>query len=423
MKKIIDQKDCTGCNACYCICPKNSIRMVRDREGFSYPQINEKECVNCGLCIKACPILNYRFIEDTYIPEALLICAKDKATRVSGASGGLFLTVAKDFIMGNPNSIVVGAAYDDHFSVNHIIIDSSENVNLLAKSKYVQSDLKKIYVDIKEKLTEGTKVLFSGTPCQVYGLKSYLKKTYENLYCIDVVCHGVPSPLVFEKYLSWQREKHGYIEEIISRDKRVFYGGYAAGMRIRFSNGIQYFETNENDYYGKCFWGEIASRPSCYTCKYKTLNHISDLTLGDCWFSKEFTGINDTHGFTLAFIQSVNGKKILDNVRELVNMYKIDSESAVKANGGLLYRSAIQHPRREEFFKDIASCDGNFAQIVEKYFPPNKPTILKRSIRKLPYIYLLWKKYSRHKDFKSRMKRKIPDSARGKVVIDYSDYR
>ena len=417
MNKIIEKERCTGCAACSCICPKNCIKMTKDNEGFYYPEINEEECIDCGLCLRTCPIINCNFIEDEHLPEAYLTCAKDKNTRLSGASGGTFLTIAKSFFERFTNCVVVGAAYNESFQVEHIIIDNSNDVKCLAKSKYVQSNTNGLYVEIKNLLQKGTVVLFSGTPCQVYGLKSYLKKEYTNLYCVDVVCHGVPSPLIFEKYLDWHKEKNGRIRNVESRAKRICKNRYIPGMRIEFETGKKYFASNEDDYFGRLFWGEIASRPSCYSCKFKTLNRISDLTVGDCWFSKEFIGKDDNYGYTLVFIQSERGKELFNLIESKIDSYPIDSESAIKANGGMLYKSATMNPKRNVFFADIEAGKDEFDTMVEKYCPVNRFTIIKKVIRRIPYLYPLWKNYTLRKDFNARMKRTIPDSAKGKIII------
>ena len=197
---MVIKKDCTGCGACCNICPKNAITMQVDEEGFKYPKIDKEKCINCNLCEKNCPILNKVNLGTKEPLEVLASYTKNENERSSSSSGGMFYELANVII--SKKGIVIGAGYDEQFNVVHKIINNKEDLKELQGSKYVQSDTKNTYKETKEILEKGTEVVYVGTTCQIAGLKSFLQKDYNNLYTCDLVCHGVPSPKVWQKYLS-----------------------------------------------------------------------------------------------------------------------------------------------------------------------------------------------------------------------------
>ena len=199
MKKIdtLEKKDCSGCMACMNICPKNAIMMKEDKNGFKYPKIDEKLCIDCGLCSKACPVIN-KLKENLYNIKVYACKNKDENIRKKSSSGGLFTLFAKYIL--DQEGVVFGAKYDENLRVIHDYIEKDDNINEFRGSKYVQSDINSTYAKAKKFLSNGRKVLFTGTPCQIEGLITYLGKNYSNLYTQDFICHGVPSPKVWKKY-------------------------------------------------------------------------------------------------------------------------------------------------------------------------------------------------------------------------------
>ena len=199
--KVIEETECTGCHACYSVCPKQAITMVEDDKGFKVYKIDEKKCIGCGLCRKVCPVLNSKIIENK--PEAFAIINKDEETRKNSSSGGVFSLISEYII--KDGGVVFGAVFDENWHVTHSYTDKVEELNRFRESKYVQSTIGDTYKKAKELLEDGRKVLFTGTPCQIEGLKTYLQKEYDNLYTQDIVCHGVPSSKVYNKYLKYQK--------------------------------------------------------------------------------------------------------------------------------------------------------------------------------------------------------------------------
>lgn len=221
-------------------------------------------------------------------------------------------------------------------------------------SKYVQSDLKDCFTEIKKHIEKKTVVCFIGTPCQVYGLKSFLGKEYDNLVTVDVVCHGTPSPKMWEKYLNLQKSKyHSEIESVAFRYKT--YGYHSSTMRIAFKNGKSYFGSARVDLMLKSFFEGLSSRPSCYKCHFKTLERCSDFTIYDCWNAEKLVNnlIDDDKGFTNLIVQSSKGEKILEEIKDKYELYSVDLKKAADLDGVMIWNSAQPHPRRNEFYHGI----------------------------------------------------------------------
>lgn len=414
--RILDNlDDCTGCSACKNVCPTHCIEMHPNKEGFLYPYINKDICINCELCIKTCPINNLNYQSKKTYPVAYLGSSRSKTINIKSASGGLFTTIALEFIK-KYSGIVYGAIYNKEFKIIHARVDNIENISQLSKSKYVQSEIGLIFQDVKKDLKENKFVLFSGTPCQIYGLKSYLKKDYEKLFCIDVICHGVPSPLVYKKYLNWQRQKNGEIQHLTFRDKKLYPTFYRGGMGILFKSGFKYFKSSEKDSFGFFFWKHYSIRKSCYNCKFKSIWRLSDLTLGDCWFSEEFIGKKDLYGYTLSFVQSIKGENLLKMANKSIYLENINSEDAIKANGGMIYSSCKMNENRTKFFEDLYHKDFNF--VVNKY--TTKTSIIymiKTKLKEYGIIPHFIIKNKRKKELNERLKRIIPQEAKCLVYL------
>lgn len=280
MIQIIDKELCSGCTACSAKCPQKCISMQPDSEGFLYPIVDKSRCIDCGMCEKVCPIQNVHIVPKTDLPVSYLSYTGDTQRRINSAAGGVFTGLAHYFIQ-ELNGVVFGAAYDEDFRVYHTYTENEDELDKFQKSKYVQSEIGDCFKYVKRFLESDRYVLFSGTACQVYGLKSYLNKDYHKLYCVDLICYGVPSPKVFSKYLEYMSSKYGPIKKVIVRDKQIKKNRYQMGYGMEFADGYKYFSKHNFDPMARIFYGKIASRPICYQCPYKTFWRISDLTVGD----------------------------------------------------------------------------------------------------------------------------------------------
>lgn len=418
MIKIVHKSKCTGCTACAQICPISCITMKRDEEGFLYPVADESRCIACGSCDKVCPVSNTSFLPKAGYPEAALIYDKELEWRKRSAAGGGFAVLARYFLEYY-KGIVFGAAYDENYYVCHMEVETLEALPQLQKSKYVQSDLKDCFKCVKQHLEHDRYVLFSGTPCQIYGLKSYLGKQAESdrLYSIDLSCHGVPSPKVFEKYkLALEEQEKSQIICFTMRDKKFKKDAYDQGFGITFANNKKKFLSHSQDMFGRCFWGELISRPSCYCCHFKTVWRSADITLGDCWFLNCFVPEEkDDFGVTLALMHSEKGKKLLnENLYSAV--YPVPSELLIKANGGMICHSAKANEKRTVFFEQLDQRP--FSALVDELLPvqplSSRQKILKVMDR-LGIRFNLLRKKSRQKKLAARLKMVIPDSAKGEL--------
>lgn len=324
-------KSCCGCMACAQVCPKNCIKFVPNKEGFKYPQIDSSVCIDCGLCTKRCPVMT----EPQRYDNSTVYAAKIHDTKLSAnsSSGGIFPLLAKN-VLANGGS-VFGCAYDENMVARHIEITSENELHKLQNSKYVQSDLEGIYTKAKSALESGRLVLFSGTGCQIAGLQTFLNKKYDNLFTVDIICHGVPSPALFEKYLEWKgRELGGKLTEYSFRSKEKhgwnIYHKAANGKKSEFKNGIF------DPYYYAFSKGKIL-RENCYECRYAKSERVSDMTLGDFWgiemSNPEFYDLN---GVSVVLVNNEKGKKMWDEISDKVEFIPSTYAVAAKMNQNLV---------------------------------------------------------------------------------------
>lgn len=301
----VPYQDCCGCGACFNTCAKGAISMVENHEGFKVPVVDAEKCTNCGMCVKVCPALNEKranFVNpDCYAAQA------DDAIRAVSSSGGAFTIIAEEIL--KRGGYVCGAAFRDDWSIHHIIVKNNEDLAKLRGSKYVQSDTEDCFKRIKALLRDGKWVLFSGTPCQVAGLYTYLGKEYDTLLTVDIFCHGAPSPGVWRRYLK-ENYAAGEILKINFRDKTAI-GWSCSHVAITTTRGKKDVSNN----YTQWFHHAVIMRPSCQNCKFSKLPKPADISLGDWWgISKVAAHLNDGKGLSNVLLNSEKGRKFYENL-------------------------------------------------------------------------------------------------------------
>ena len=374
---MISKNLCSGCSACLNICPKKAISMKKEN-GFLYPSIDYSVCIDCHNCEKICPQLSSsKKHEELFIIAAY---AKDENIRKNSSSGGIFSLFAQKYLSNN--GIVIGCAMAEDFkSAKHIAIKNEQDLRFLRGSKYLQSQTGQTFSDVKKFLLEGKNVLFSGTPCQVAGLSAfipdYMKK---NLLTIDVICHGVPSPLVWEKYIEAREKEAGAKTKAVSfrkkTDKTKEYS-----LFIEFENGKTFNESIKNNFYLRGFVNNLFLRPSCYNCEIKNNAYKSDITLADYWGAEDvFEKEEVEKGISLVITHSEKGKKELAILQTSAFMIEVNKEAALKKNQSY-YKKAKINSLTKNFMKDIKRQD--IDKVLKKYCSSEFIPRLKRKIYKL----------------------------------------
>ncbi|MCD7791349.1 MAG: Coenzyme F420 hydrogenase/dehydrogenase, beta subunit C-terminal domain [Bacteroides thetaiotaomicron] len=367
--ELLEKSLCCGCSACSSICPVDAINMRMDGEGFSYPYINQDTCRNCGLCRSVCPVTNLNTSPKEYVKKAYAAFHNDRNIISNSSSGGIFSALAVYVLQ--QGGCVFGATYNDTFtSVHHIKIKSLDELCLLRGSKYLQSEIGYIYRTVKDCCVNDDKlVLFTGTPCEVEGLCSYLGKSYDNLICVDIICHGVPSGVVWDAYIKLLEEK--YKAKTISvdfRNKRKGWENYS--VDICFQNGKRYHRDHEKDLFMNCFLSDMILRPSCYNCSFKKINRVSDITLADFWgVDRICPSMHNPDGTSLVVVNSRKGADILEQIESEITLKEVDFDGAMEWNAS--YISSAPKPDNRDAFM------GNEANL-------NSPKLWKLHLPKLP---------------------------------------
>lgn len=363
MVKLATHSTCTGCTACFSICPTKSISMVWDPEGFAYPKIDKKSCILCRHCEEVCPALH---LGKTKHPLAVYAAInKDDEIRKQSSSGGFFTFLAQKVL--REGGVVFGAGWSSEFSVIHKVVENEKDLENLRGSKYVQSDMGSIFSQVHEELRKNRSVLFSGTPCQVAGLRAYLKvvgkSNYElplsgglkdgtsQLLMVDVVCHGAPSPKVWQLYKGELEKKFGSSAIHISFRCKD-YGWRRFAVAINFRNGKKYICEQSHDVYMKAFLRELISRPSCYHCLFREGRSGADITLGDYWgCAGLFKHLDDDKGLSIVLAMTHKGTKTIEAILQERSCLLEQSNyaDAVRSNGSLI-ESPHMHLKRTVFF-------------------------------------------------------------------------
>lgn len=344
------KSSCCGCKVCASVCPKDAISFYFDSEGFWYPQIDAEKCVSCGRCRKVCPISKPELpaLEDENQMYAAF--SKNQDVLENSTSGGAFTHIS-DFVIENGGA-VFGHKYSGKLECVCAKAETQEERNLFRGSKYVQSDMGKIYAEIKQETLSGKKVLFSGTPCQVDAVKNYLnQKIPENLYLLEIVCHGVPSPRIFAEYLELIERKSGRkIENFEFRGKEK---GWTTPLRkISFEDKSSCGELLNADAFNNLFLGtDCILRPSCYKCRYAGKERVSDISIADFWGIENVdkSMFNCNKGTSLVLVNSEKGRELFEHAKEYMETKQMPLSSAVSRNLPLT-KPSLPYKKRAEFF-------------------------------------------------------------------------
>lgn len=347
--QIFNQKeDCNGCGACEQICSQNCIQMKRDEEGFLYPQIDYSLCVDCQACKEVCKMTDLKLKSNLKIVYA--VKNKKDNIRLESSSGGAFYAFASKII--DEEGVVFGAVYDKDFSVYHRSVDNLEDLKLLMKSKYVQSDTRNTYKEVREFLNSERLCLYTGTPCQIAGLKAYLKNDTKNLICISIICHGVPSPEIWKRYLSFLKGRYGE-DEIKSINCREKYWGWRDfSLEIKFPEHI-YHKIYTEDLYMKGFMQNLYLRPSCYSCRAKGAGQNADIIIGDYWGIEQcHPELDDRKGVSAVVLNSEKGVRLFQSIKDEFDFVPSTYEQVIREND-VLEGSVSRENRRKEFYKEF----------------------------------------------------------------------
>lgn len=368
--QLCSDVDCTGCTACFSVCKKGAIQLQEDFKGFIHPIIDTGRCVGCGMCSNACPILGtHQYIATKQ--SGFACWSKDSEIRKNSSSGGLFTELAK-YILDN-NGYVVGAALGEDLQVEHVIIDSSEDLYRLMGSKYVQSNTVGIYNKIATLLKSENRpmVLFSGTPCQIDALRHVLKKDYANLYTCDVVCHGVPSPGLWRNYIKWVEEKNNSkLVDYNFRWKKVSWTFFHS--RKSFENGKTIYSDWFRDVWLRLFLSNKGLRSSCYNCRYANMNRPSDITLADFWGfqSQNKKDKKNDKGISLVICNTEQGNQIFERIKEKIVYFERDIPT-IRRSQQSLSKPWGKPVGSDTFWKDYSMC--TFDEFLKKHYFVAKP--------------------------------------------------
>ncbi len=363
-----EKKECCGCTACMNICPTKAITMKPDSDGFIFPEIDNDLCIECGKCIKTCAYQNIPVSGNKPLATYVAI-NKNKDVLSYSASGGIFGALAN--LIFEKNGVVFGCAYNEDIEPKHVGIDNPIDMKKIQGSKYVQSDINTTYTEAKNYLNDGRWVLFTGTPCQIAGLKSYLDKDYDKLITADIICHGVPSEDFFKGYINYLEDKlKGRVIDLRFRDKSK---GWGLRGKVTYKKKGKLKEKVVlpiTSYYYNYFLKGYIYRENCYECKYACGSREGDYTLGDYWgVEKAHSEIETENGVSVFLVNSKKGMSLVDEISKFLNLTKSTFEQAREQNGQL-NRPTVKSDKRDEILK-IWREDG-FKGVADGFYKANK---------------------------------------------------
>lgn len=386
---LAEKAFCTGCGSCAMICPQYCIDMNEDEEGFLFPRIDLKKCTSCGLCEQSCPILMSNKEKQNYTTKTFAAQNENEDIRRKSSSGGVFIELARTVM--DQGGAVCAAKYSKDYEVIHDIATTEKGLLDYCGAKYAQSKTGQCYTEIKEMLCQGQKILFVGTPCQIAGLTAFLKHPHDNLLLVDMICHGVPSPLVWRKYLEErkQRDANGAeLKTVNLRDKSTGWSRYSYSIRFEYQNGNVYSVNQRDDNYMQGFTSNLYLRPSCSNCKFKGIDRISDITLGDFWgIWEQYPEFDDNIGTSLVMIHSEKGQKMWEKIRGNFKTLAISNEEAIQYNPSAIKNSPAAN-EREAFFSGLRQGKqvSDLIQIC----------LSEQDIQKISIVRRMWNKLFQH---------------------------
>ena len=369
----VSVQDCALCGACFNACPVDAISFSKAYLDFRYPEIDVTRCVRCNQCEKACPVLGSKSKPEDEYPIAFAAKSNDDSVRLHSSSGGAFYELASQML--RDGGYICGAAFDENFHVRHIISNTQEDIFRMMGSKYAQSDMGYCYREIKEKLNAGEKVLFSGCPCQVAGLRTYLGKSYKDLLLVELICHGIPSDQMLQTYIRMQEKKYGAkLKRMEFRNKAK--GWHGSSVRMEFENQRAYSKPITADAYMNGFLGSATLKSSCYDCHFRNFTAGSDIILGDFWGAEVELPEDDNKGISAILVNSGKGMDVLDRCNLALTPENV--ETIIKYNRNLLC-SAAPSPQRSSFY---ASADTNgLEEAIRRYLEESTAQKLRRQSR------------------------------------------
>lgn len=394
MIKLSRKEDCCGCGACEQVCSHRCINLVPDNEGFWYPRVDTGKCTDCGLCENVCPVINQ---DKERVPlNVYAAINKNESVRAKSASGGIFTIIAEEVL--RQGGVVFGVRFDDGYNVVFSHTESVDGLEAFRRSKYVQAWVGRAYAEARDFLREGRLVLFTGTPCQIAGLRHFLRKDYENLLLVDLLCEGVPSPKVWRKYLNEEiarmrekntvlphpiPEKDVFIEDVSFRNKSLGWKKFSFALTLSTTNGsgknsVLPPYVNRNSAYMQAMFRYLDLRPICYECPFKSCRSGSDITIADYWGINELhPEMDDDKGTSMVYLNSDKGKTYfpLNKVRFLETDYR----EAFRFNN--VVTSSKRHTNRDLFYKNLDRHD-SVIKLLDHYAYTDKEKA-KRFVRNI----------------------------------------
>ncbi len=378
------KEDCTGCGACLDCCPTSAIGWETDIEGFWQAKVDLGKCIDCSLCLKVCPLINAAALNacnsEFGSPDVLASYNTDPDIRMISTSGGVFSALAEKVLADG--GFIGGAIWTDDFQARHILSDDPEDLRRIRGSKYFQSDATGIYRSVRDALKTGRKVLICGTPCQMAGLRSFLRRDYDNLIIVDFVCGNINSPKLFKKYVESLEVRYG-ARMLSYHPKNKGYGGWHNfAFKATFANGKEYVRNRTKDAFTRCFIGtHIGSRPCCFECKFKKLPRVADITIGDFWGIENVDPDWDSPmGTSLVLLNNNKGRAFYKSLGDSVASNAEPLEGAIAGNPHLLHNSPPGKIDRKQFYELLDEKGFDYAM---RKLGNNKGPLINRIIRKL----------------------------------------
>lgn len=380
-----NKNNCCGCSACAQRCPQNCINMKEDDKGFVYPVVDSGLCIDCGLCKKVCFFQG--IVEKQKPIECFAYYNENEKYRLKSASSGAFESLCRAFIGNEKYFYIVGCTLSESLTVKHSIIDSFDDIDIFKKSKYLQSDINNTFGNIEDMLAKGGSVVFSGTPCQVQGLKQYLRKDYDNLFLVDFVCHGVPSQYIFNSYLAFLEKKHRskVIMYEFRNKKKINEKWSNLGVKYKLANGKTMEIESADDLYMRGFLSGLYNRDCCYECEFAQTDRVSDITIGDFWgIGQVYPQLSETitNGTSLILVNTAKGKSIIENLKP-DSLYKAELRDAIRENGQLSHPQT-KNTSRDDFFRAFSN-EGDFAEAMKLVYPSFSRDKIKRRLARMKW--------------------------------------